>query len=82
MYGTLAAESGPRGEEAGGRVDLDTFSGTRDDVRGPVTCLRVAASRAAMVVDNEAGADMLIYVVPVEQCAVPGSRAVQPVRVS
>ena len=61
MYGTFAAESSPAGEDPGGRVDLDTLFGTRDDIRGPVTCLRVSEHRAVMAVDNESGADVLLY---------------------
>jgi hypothetical protein len=61
MFGPVAAESGPGGEEATGRVDLDTLFGTREDIRGPVTCLRVSGHRAVMAVDNESGTDVLLY---------------------
>jgi hypothetical protein len=61
MFGTIAAEGGPAGEDPGGRVDLDTLFGTRDDIRGPVTCLRISGRRAVIGVDNETGADVLLY---------------------
>jgi hypothetical protein len=60
--GGVDVESGVDGEDPQGRVSIDFFGDDGHDVSGEPTCLAVRGTFAAMAVDNELGADVLLRV--------------------